>query len=149
MNDFHVHLKDVPTSFKCANIRPLLKKPGLDSEILKNYRPVSNLPFISKVLERVVDKRLEQHLVVNNLHEELQSAYRKFHSTETALLKVQSDILQSLDKGNVTVLVMLDLSAAFDTIDHHILHTVSNISSVSQDLPYSGLLPISAIVTRL
>ena len=111
----------VPTSFKCANIRPLLKKPGLDSEILKNYRPVSNLPFISKVLERVVDKRLEQHLVVNNLHEELQSAYRKFHSTETALLKVQSDILQSLDKGNVTVLVMLDLSAAFDTIDHHIL----------------------------
>ena len=59
--------------------------------------------------------------MVNNLHEELQSAYRKFHCTETALLKVQSDILQSLDKGNVTVLVMLELSAAFDTIDHHIL----------------------------
>ena len=95
-----------------------MKKPDLDSNELKNYRPVSNLPFVSKVLEKVVDKRLEAHLTSNNLHEKHQSAYRKFHSTETALLKVQNDILQSLDQGNVTVLVMLDLSAAFDTIDH-------------------------------
>ena len=59
----------VPTDFKSARIRPLLKKTGLDPETLKNYRPVSNLPFISKVLERVVDARLESHLSSNNLHE--------------------------------------------------------------------------------
>ena len=79
------------------------------------------MPFISKMLEKTVDARLEQHLAKNNLHEELQSAYRKFHSTETALMKVQNDILQSLDRNNATVLVLLDLSAAFDTIDHSTL----------------------------
>ena len=111
----------VPLDFKCARIRPLLKKPGLDPDILKNYRPVSNLPFISKVLEKVVDAQLEHHLVTNELHEGFQSAYRRSHSTETALLKVQNDILETLDKGSVTVLIMLDLSAAFDTIDHRTL----------------------------
>ena len=111
----------VPRALKCAQIRPLLKKPTLDPGILKHYRPVSNLPFIAKVLEKVVDTRIERHQVSNGLHEELQSAYRRSHSTETALLKVQSDILESLDNGCVTVLVMLDLSAAFDTLDHGIL----------------------------
>jgi len=79
---------------------------------------VSNLPYLSKILEKVIDRRLEQHLSQNALHEPLQSAYRKLHSTETALLKVKNDILLSLDQGCATVLVMLDLSAAFDTIDH-------------------------------
>ena len=111
----------VPRDFKCARIRPLLKKPGLDPDTLKHNRPVSNLPFISKILEKVVDSRLERHLVTNSLHEVSQSAYRKFHSTETALLKVQNDILQSLDQGCVSVLILLDLSAAFDTIDHQTL----------------------------
>ena len=111
----------VPRAFKCARIRPLLKKSGLDPDILKNYRPVSNLPFISKVLEKAVDAQLEHHLVTNELHEGFQSAYRRSHSTETALLKVQNDILEALDKGLVTVLIMLDLSAAFDTIDHQTL----------------------------
>ena len=108
----------VPKDFKVARIKPLLKKSGLDPDILKHYRPVSNLPFLSKIMEKVVDARLEQHLVKNSLHEPSQSAYKKFHSTETALLKVQNDILRSLDAGAVTALVMLDLSAAFDTIDH-------------------------------
>ena len=111
----------VPLDFKSARIRPLLKKPGLDPDTLKNYRPVSNLPFLSKVLEKVIDAQLEHHLTVNNLHEIHQSAYKKLHSTETALLKVQSDILKSLDNGSVCALVMLDLSAAFDTLDHSIL----------------------------
>ena len=111
----------VPSAFKSALIRPLLKKPGLDSDILKNYRPVSNLPFVSKVVEKVVDARLERHLMSNSLQEEMQSAYRRFHSTETALLRVQSDILGSLDRGDATALVMVDLSAAFDTIDHNII----------------------------
>ena len=108
----------VPNSFKNAQIKPLLKKPGLDPDILKHYRPVSNLPFISKILEKVVDAQLTQHLLSNELQEGLQSAYRQSHSTETALLKVREDILESLDNGSVVVLVMLDLSAAFDTLDH-------------------------------
>ena len=87
----------------------------------KNYRPVSNLPFVSKVLEKVVSSRIDEHLTVNNLHEEHQSAYKKLHSTETALVKVQNVILQSLGQNEVTVLVLLDLSAAFDTIDHETL----------------------------
>lgn len=108
----------VPTEFKSAVIRPLLKKPDLDPNVLKNYRPVSNLPFISKVLEKVVDKHIGDHLAENSLHEPHRSAYRKLHSTDKALLKVHNDILQSLDNNCVTVLVLLDLSAAFDTIDH-------------------------------
>lgn len=111
----------VPKNFKSAQIRPSLKKASLDPDILKNYRPVSNLPFLSKILEKVVDARLEHHLSINNLHEPSQSAYRKYHSTETALLKVQNDITDALDKGNVSLLVLLDLSAAFDTLDHQTL----------------------------
>jgi hypothetical protein len=108
----------VPKSFKSSLIRPLIKKPDLDTNILKNYRPVSNLPYVSKIIEKIVDSRLEGYLTANELHDPHQSAYRKFHSTETALIKVQNDILNSLDNNDVTMLVMLDLSAAFDTIDH-------------------------------
>ena len=102
-------------------IGPLVKKSGLDKEVLKNYRPVSNLSFISKVLEKVVAKRLDDHMLDNNLYCSVQSAYRERHSTETALFKVQSDISTVLDSGSGAVLLMLDLSAAFDTIDHGIL----------------------------
>ncbi|XP_060553020.1 uncharacterized protein LOC132714233 [Ruditapes philippinarum] len=79
----------VPKSFKSSLIRPLIKKPDLDSNILKNYRPVSNLPYVSKIIEKIVDSRLEGYLTANELHDPHQSAYRKFHSTETALIKVQ------------------------------------------------------------
>jgi hypothetical protein len=78
---------------------------------------VSNLPILSKILEKVVDVQIESHMKTVNLHEANQSAYRKFHVPETALLKVQNEILQSLDNNSVTILVMLDLSAALDTID--------------------------------
>ena len=78
--------------------------------------------FVSKILEKVVLKQLKEHLVNNELMVVPQSANRAKHSTETALLKVQSDILPSFDeKGSVVVLVLLDLSAAFDTIDHAFL----------------------------
>ena len=79
------------------------------------------MSFISKVLEKVVAKRLDDHMLDNNLYSSVQSASRERHSTETALLKVQSDILTALDSGSGAVLFMLDLSAAFDTIDHGIL----------------------------
>ena len=71
---------------------PLMKKPNLDEEVLKNYRPVSNLPFISKVLGKVVVTRLGSHLSIPKLHDDLQSTKRESHSTETALLKVHRDI---------------------------------------------------------
>jgi hypothetical protein len=88
---------------------------------MKNYRPVSNLPFVSKILEKSVDTQLEWHLSAHKLHKERQSAYRQFHSTESALLCVQNDILRYLDHNEATVLVMLDLSAAFVMIDHSTL----------------------------
>ena len=112
---------EVPTSMKSAVVTPLLKKATLDPEILKNYRPVSNLSFVSKVLERVVAQRLTSYMTDNNLHEYLQSAYKPGHSTETALVKVQNDILTSIDQHGIVILILLDLSAAFDTIDHDVL----------------------------
>jgi hypothetical protein len=113
----------VSTSLKAALVRPLMKKPTLDQNILKNFRPVSNLPFVSKVIEKAVAEQLKNHLKANGMYDAVQSAYREYHSTETALLKVHNDILLALDQDQVVVLVMLDLSAAFDTIDHEILLT--------------------------
>jgi hypothetical protein len=111
----------VPDRFKQALVTPLLKKAGMDQNVLKNYRPVSNLPFISKILEKVVLSRLVEHLAVNGLEDLHQSAYRANHSTETALLDVTGALLESADDGKVSVLALLDLSAAFDTLDHDIL----------------------------
>ena len=108
-------------SFKSAIVSPVLKKPSLDPENFGNYRPISNLPFLSKITEKVVLAQLLKHLQTNKLLYHLQSAYRSDHSTETALLKMCSDILSALDNKNVTLLSLLDLSAAFDTIDHSIL----------------------------
>ena len=117
-----------PDIFKTAHVRPLLKKSSLDQNILKNYRPVSNLPFLSKVLERVVAGQLQRYMDDNELHNPLQSAYRANHSCETALLKVSNDILQAMDSGHAVIHVMLDLSAAFDTLEHSLLlKRLSNI----------------------
>jgi len=111
----------VPTCFKSAYITPLLKEAGLDSEDVKSYRPISNLPVLSKLLERVVARQLVDYLTTSGLLPDLQSAYRANHSTETALLKVLSDILLAVDSGDLAILALLDLSAAFDTVDHETL----------------------------
>ena len=110
-----------PLPFKEAHVTPLLKKSNLPVNNLNNYRLVSNLSFISKIIEKVVSNRLQAHINSNKLSNPMQSAYRKFHSTETALLRAHNDISGSLDKGHVTALTLLDLSAAFDTIDHNTL----------------------------
>ena len=98
-----------------------MKKPSLGHEILKNYRPVSNLPFLSKLLERIVLSRILTFLQSNNILDHHQSAYRTNHSIETALLKVENDILSAMDQGRLVALVLLDLSAVFDTVDHCLL----------------------------
>ena len=123
---------DFSPELKRAFVTPLLKKAILDSEILKNYRPVSNLSFLSKLIERIVCVQLVDHLKQNNLYEVLQSAYRQQHSTETALLRVQNDLLQAVDKHGGAILVLLDLSAAFDTIDHSkLLETLEKSFGIS------------------
>ena len=111
----------VPHQFKEAIVIPLIKKVNSDANILKNYRPVSNLPFISKVLERVVLKQLLEHLDSSNLTDMFQSAYKSNHSTETAVLTVLNNLLLQNDQHCATLVELLDLSAAFDTIDHSIL----------------------------
>ena len=111
----------MPHDLKIAMLTPLIKKIILDPEILNNFRPVSNLPFISKIIEKVVASQLNNHMTLNKLHEPLQSSYKKFHSTETTLTCVLDDFLGAIDDKKCVLLLMLDLSAAFDTVDHDIL----------------------------
>ena len=115
-----------PDSFKNAVVRPLLKKHNLPQNALSSYRPISNLNFLSKVLERVICSRINSHLSTFPSICPFQSAYRKFHSTETALLRIHNDLLLASDRKEATALVLLDLTAAFDTVDHQILLTRLN-----------------------
>ena len=109
------------SSLKEAVLYPLLKKSSLDYELYANFRPVSNLRLLTKATEKVVATRLIAYLQNNNLFEPFQSAYKQFHSCETALVRVQNDILRAVDNNCCVVLLLLDLSAAFDTVDNTIL----------------------------
>jgi len=110
-----------PAQFKEAFITPVLKKPGLDATNASSYRPISNLSVLSKLLERLVAGQLMEYLSLAVILPPLQSGFRQGYSTETAVLRVLSDILQAVDSGDLAALVLLDLSAAFDTVDHYIL----------------------------
>ena len=111
----------MPAALKEAVIKPKLKKNNLDSEDYSNFRPISNLKVISKIIEKAVSCQLSDHLRDNDLEESFQSAYKRFHSTETALLRVQNDILFEIDNQKCVVMLLLDMSAAFDTVDHDLL----------------------------
>ena len=116
-----------PQCFKSTLVTPILKKMCLDHNDLSNYRPVSNLCFTAKILEKLVLSHVSSYLNSHYRYNTCQSAYRPGHSTETALLIVVNNLLLSPNKGNIYVLAMLDFSSAFDTIDHsiivHRLHT--------------------------
>ena len=122
----------VPDEFKKAIVTPLIKKSSLPPNDLKNYRPVSGLGFISKLVERVVVSQLNDHVSLNGLENVRQSAYKLGHSTESALLSIKNDVHLAFAKGEATAVVLLDQSAAFDTIDHDtLLNSLSSWFGVS------------------
>ena len=104
---------------KSAILNPLIKELDqlIDKDILKNFRPVSNLVFVSKLIEKVVAIRLDKHMTTNKLHSNKQYGYKKGHSTEMLLVKIFNELLVECDKKTPTILMLLDLSAAFDTAD--------------------------------
>ena len=108
------------TNWKEALAKPLVKKISLGTT-MTNYRPVSNLQFISKIVERVTLDQFKQHCNSNSLLPNYQSAFRKYYSCETSLVKLVNNILWAMEKQLVTVVVILDLIAAFDTVDHDML----------------------------
>ena len=111
----------VSDDLKKAVVTPLIKTASLPPDDLKNYRPVSGLCFISKLVKRVVASQLNDYVCSNELENVKQSAYKLGHSTKTALLSIKNHVHLALARGEVTAVVLLDQSAAFDTIDHGIL----------------------------
>ena len=108
------------TDWKEALVKPLVKKMSLGTT-MTNYRPVSNLQFVSKIVERTILDKFTQHCNSNSLLPDYQSANRKYYSCEISLVKLVNSILWAMEKQLVTVVVILDLSAAFDTVDHDLL----------------------------
>ena len=108
-------------SEKHGLVRPYLKKIGLDVDNLANYRPVTNLSYLSKIIEQAMLEQLVPFLEGAGVISRYQSAYRRFHSTETALCRIYDDLVGNTCLGKVSLLVLLDLSAAFDTVDHQML----------------------------
>ena len=108
-----------PEQWKKAIIKPISKVtvPLSPSE----YRPISLLPALSKIIEKLANKQIVSYLIKHDLLDPYQSAYRKKHSTQTALLRLTEDIYDAIDESEITLLVFLDFSKAFDTINHELL----------------------------
>ena len=123
---------------KDAIIVPLIKGLNslVDKEQFKNYRPVSNLELISKLIERVVNTRLDSHLERNQLHASNQFGYKKNHSTEYLLLKILDKLLMNCDNNMPSVILLLDLSSAFNTVDHQKLLDVLRYDIVVKGTVY-------------
>ena len=121
-----------PDIFKVGQVTPLLKKPGAATNDPANYRPITNSNTIGKILERLAQRRIREHLSLSPNHGTFQSAYRALHSTETAMTRVVNDLLTAVDSGKPSVLLSLDISAAFDTIDHcRLLQRCSEVFGMS------------------
>ena len=110
-----------PDELKLALVTPIIKDESKSADDFQNYRPISNLSFISKLLERVIYLQLNKHIEANKLYSKYQSSYRRHHSCETVLFKTVGDIQELLAEKSYVALVLLDSSAAFDTVDHSIL----------------------------
>ena len=128
LNSWVQRIPPYSLSWRVILLPLFMNKLILDWKIFKNYRSVSNFSFISKLTERTVCVQVVNHLKENDLYEIFQSAYRQLHSTETALLRVQNDIIHAVDSEVGAILTLLDLSAAFDTIDHQKLLDLLNHS---------------------
>ena len=111
----------MPDALKVAILSPTLKKSDADFEQFQNFRPIPNLKVVPKLVEKAVAIQLTDHVMAHHLDETFQSAYNNFHSTETALVSVQNDILCAIDNNESVILLLLDLSAAFVTVDQSIL----------------------------
>ena len=129
-------LRHIPNSIQTCNCQTSSKKEPTsldpnDKKNKKHFIAVSNLSFFSKLLEKVVMSQLLDHLNTNELWPRFQSTYRACHSTETALLRVLNDLLTASDDGQVSLLTLLDLSAALDTTDHDILfHRLEHVFGI-------------------
>ena len=108
-----------PDKLKIAKVIPLFKKG--DKSIFSNYRPISLLPSISKLFEKVIYQQLYKYFEDSNLFYESHYGFRKGHSTELASLELVNRLLYKMDKGEVPLAIFIDLSKAFDTLDHDIL----------------------------
>ena len=107
-----------PSRFKLGQITPILKKQGLAVDDPSSYRPISKLNTFGKIIERLAQSQLSSHMCKSSNYGPLQSAYRAFHSTETAMIRVVNDLLVNVDSGSPSLLLSLDVSAAFDTLNH-------------------------------
>ena len=123
LSNLTLHTGYFPNQFEQEVVRPLIKKSNLDPE-LSSYRPVTNQPFLSKVIERVVFEQISLYLESNNLMSKYQSAFGCSHSTEMVLHKVFNDLLCYLDESRSVMYIGLDLSAAFDVVDHQFLFEI-------------------------
>ena len=123
----------IPENLKTASLQLLLKKSNAYCEQFSNFRPVFNLKFLSKLVEKSVFMQLNNYLTVNGLHRRFQSVYEGHHSTETSLLMITNDILLSLDRGDNVFLLLPDLSVVFDTVDHSLL-----LSCLENSLGFKG-----------
>ena len=129
--------KQYSPPLKSAQVFPLLKKGNLDPTIPSNYRPISNLSTISKIIERLVHSRITSHVSSSPNFNPFQSAYRKHHSTETTFIRITDSLRNICATGHAAVFVSLNLSAAFDTLDHNILIDILNRHFNISDLALS------------
>ena len=114
-----IHQNKIPGEWKKAKVTPIYKSDAKEDP--KNYRPISVLPVVSKVLERLIHRQLADYFDKHSLLCRSQSGFRKKHSTETAATHFADEILMNMDRGLVTGTVFIDLAKAFDTVDHEIL----------------------------